>query len=68
MPPFDNRHGAFIGYYFEVVSALGTVGLSTGVTALLSPASRILIIGLMFLGRLGPLTIAYGAGPRKSAH
>jgi len=45
-------------YLFECVSALGTVGLSTGVTATLSHAGKLLITLLMFVGRLGPLTIS----------
>lgn len=40
---------------FEVASALGTVGLSTGITALLTPFGKFIIITLMFVGRLGPL-------------
>lgn len=43
---------------FEVVSAFGTVGLSTGITPELSFASRLLSIVLMYIGRLGPMTIA----------
>lgn len=43
---------------FEVFSAFGTVGLSTGITPHLSPAGKIVIIVLMFIGRLGPLTLA----------
>ncbi len=43
---------------FEVFSALGTVGLSLGMTDLLSPVGKLLIIFLMFVGRLGPLTLA----------
>lgn len=43
---------------FEVVSAVGTVGLSVGITSSLSVVSRILIILTMFIGRLGPLTVA----------
>ena len=43
---------------FEVVSAFGTVGLSTGITAGLSDASKLLSILIMYIGRLGPLTIA----------
>ena len=42
----------------EVFSALGTVGLTLGLTPLLSPAGRIVVIILMFIGRLGPLTLA----------
>ena len=47
----------FINLLFEVVSAFGTVGLSTGVTPVLTPIGRILIVLLMFIGRLGPLTL-----------
>ena len=43
---------------FEIVSAVATVGLSTGITGTLSVASKILTICIMFIGRLGPLTIA----------
>ena len=50
--------GVFLGYLFETVSALGTVGLSTGVTSMLLVPSRWLVAFLMFLGRLGPLTVA----------
>ncbi len=42
---------------FEVVSAFATVGLSTGITASLPPAGQIILMVLMFLGRLGPLTL-----------
>lgn len=48
----------FIDYFFETISALATVGLSTGITDDLSPASRLLVSLLMFFGRLGPLTLA----------
>ncbi len=42
---------------FEAISAVGTVGLSTGATALLSSSSQIIVIGLMILGRVGPPTL-----------
>jgi trk system potassium uptake protein len=42
---------------FEVLSALGTVGLSTGVTADLPAAGKVLLVALMFIGRLGALTV-----------
>ncbi len=42
---------------FEAVSAFGTVGLSTGITPRLATASKLLLVALMFIGRLGPLTI-----------
>ncbi|MEZ4386291.1 MAG: potassium transporter TrkG [Candidatus Krumholzibacteriia bacterium] len=44
---------------FEAVSALGTVGLSLGVTPQLSVGGKLVIIVLMFVGRLGVLTLAY---------
>jgi trk system potassium uptake protein TrkH len=49
---------AFIDLLFEIVSAAGTVGLSTGLTAELSKWGHIILIGSMFLGRVGPLTLA----------
>ena len=42
---------------FEAVSAFGTVGLSTGITYDLPPSAEMILVLLMFLGRLGPLTI-----------
>ncbi|GAA4949203.1 potassium transporter TrkG [Streptomonospora halophila] len=43
---------------FETVSAFGTVGLSTGITAELPTLGHLLITLLMFVGRLGPITLA----------
>lgn len=43
---------------FETVSAFGTVGLTAGLTFDLSPIGRVLIVILMFIGRIGPLTMA----------
>jgi len=43
--------------FFEVFSAVGTVGLSTGITPDLSAAGRVMIIAAMFIGRLGPLSL-----------
>lgn len=57
----------FIALMFEAVSALGTVGLSTGVTPRLTEASQLLLVVLMFVGRVGPLTIALLAGRRRGA-
>lgn len=43
---------------YEVVSAVGTVGLSTGITSSLCSGSKLVIIFLMYMGRIGPVTLA----------
>jgi Trk-type K+ transport system membrane component len=43
---------------FEVVSAFATVGLSTGITAQLPPTSQVVLMVLMFIGRVGSITVA----------
>ncbi|WP_231108020.1 TrkH family potassium uptake protein [Stutzerimonas stutzeri] len=43
---------------FEVISAFATVGLSTGITADLPPSGQLVIIALMFIGRVGTITLA----------
>ena len=48
----------FVDCLFEMVSAFGTVGLSTGISGALSVSSKVVTIIVMFMGRLGPLTIA----------
>lgn len=48
----------FAQLVFEAHSAFGTVGLSMGKTAELSPAGRLVITGLMFVGRVGPMSLA----------
>ncbi len=48
----------FMQLLFEVTSAFGTVGLSTGITPNLSDLSKVIISLIMFIGRLGPMTIA----------
>lgn len=53
---------------FETVSAFGTVGLSAGLTGDLTPVGRILITIMMFIGRLGPLTMAFALAMAKNEH
>lgn len=48
----------FLDYFFEAASAVGTVGLTLGLTPTLSAVGKIVIILCMFFGRLGPITIA----------
>jgi trk system potassium uptake protein len=55
--PHDESQGLFLDAAFETASALGTVGLSTGMTPRLSSPGRVIIILLMFIGRLGPISI-----------
>jgi trk system potassium uptake protein TrkH len=49
---------SFMQILFEVVSGFGTVGLSTGITPHLADSSKLLLCLTMFIGRLGPLTMA----------
>ncbi|MCA0957689.1 potassium transporter TrkH [Muricauda ruestringensis] len=51
---------------FEVASALGTVGLSTGITDNLTSTGKILVILLMFIGRVGVLTFGFALVKKKS--
>lgn len=48
----------FLRILFEVTSAFGTVGLSTGITPILSSFGKFLLMMTMFAGRVGPLTLA----------
>ncbi|MBB5134946.1 potassium uptake TrkH family protein [Thermocatellispora tengchongensis] len=50
---------------FEVVSAFATVGLSTGITADIPAAGQVLLVLLMFVGRIGPLTLGSALALRE---
>ncbi len=67
--PLPHRlvHGWFGDNLFEVISAFGTVGLSLGMTAHLHDFGKIVIILLMFIGRVGLLTLilTLARPPRK---
>ncbi|NIK66787.1 MULTISPECIES: TrkH family potassium uptake protein [unclassified Paenibacillus] len=56
----------FLTVMFEVTSAFGTTGLSMGLTPHLTEIGKILIIIVMFIGRMGPLTLAYTLVPNQS--
>lgn len=56
---------SFLSVLFETTSAFSTVGLSMGLTTQLTVIGKILICITMFIGRLGPLTLAYAIGPRQ---
>ena len=53
-----SSRGKFLEICFEVTSAFGTVGLSTGITPTLTVAGKLIITFIMFIGRLGPLVVA----------
>lgn len=55
----------FLEVIFESFSAFGTVGLSMGLTPLLSYSGKVLIILLMYVGRIGPLTITLAIASRR---
>lgn len=56
----------FQNILFETVSAFGTVGLTTGLTPNLSPTGKVAVTLLMYIGRLGPLTLALAMRTRQS--
>jgi trk system potassium uptake protein TrkH len=55
---------SFLSLLFEVTSAFGTVGLTLGITPFLSVLGKICIVLIMFVGRVGPLTLVVAVGSR----
>jgi len=55
---------SFLALIFEVISAFATVGLSLGITPFLSTLGKFCIILMMYLGRVGPLTLVLAVGSR----
>jgi trk system potassium uptake protein len=60
LTPHAQNGRLFLELLFEVVSAFGTVGLSTGITPTLSSTGKVILVLVMFTGRLGPLAIVLG--------
>ena len=56
----------FLDILFETTSAIGTVGLSRNVTPALSVVGKIIIICAMYIGRIGPITMALFFNAKKS--
>lgn len=64
----EHIYGAQPGFqelFFEAMSALATVGLSTGITPELSTPGKLILTAAMFFGRIGPLTAAYALQRRQ---
>jgi trk system potassium uptake protein TrkH len=63
----SHHRGRVLVHAFEAVSAFATVGLSLGATEGLTPAGKLVVIVVMFVGRLGPLTFVYALLKRARA-
>ncbi|WP_342478151.1 TrkH family potassium uptake protein [Paenibacillus sp. FSL H7-0350] len=59
------RHTDILALLFEATSAFGTVGMSMGLTPDLSPIGKCIIIVIMYIGRLGPLTLAFALAQKS---
>ena len=57
----------FLDILFDTTSAVATVGLSVGITPELTPFAKLMFCAAMFIGRLGPLTLAYALNKRRSS-
>lgn len=64
---FNHERFGFISLMFETMSAMGTVGLTTGITPSVSTAGKLVLCTAMFFGRLGPLTAVYALQRRQHA-
>ena len=62
------EHTGLIPAFYEVVSAVGTVGLTAGLTPVLTTAGKLVIIVLMYMGRLSPVTLALLFASRYKKH
>ena len=55
----------FLDTLYEMTSAIATVGLSRGLTGSLSPIGKLIVSLTMYLGRIGPITLALAFNSRK---
>ena len=60
------ENAPFLSIFFETVSAFGTVGFSLGLTSELSSIGKCLLMILMFIGRIGPLSLAFALSIKRS--
>jgi trk system potassium uptake protein TrkH len=59
------ENAPFLDILYEITSALGTVGLSRGFTPTLSVGGKLIIIAVMYIGRIGPITLVVALGINK---
>lgn len=62
------EHLPLLTCWFETGSAIGTAGLTLGITSSLGGVSKAILMFLMFFGRVGGLTLIYAAVPQSDAH
>ena len=65
---FARQDWLFMDLLFEIFSGFGTVGLSTGVTSTLSVAGKIIVIIVMFAGRVGLISVTLTQSPENLRH
>jgi trk system potassium uptake protein TrkH len=63
--PHELSRGLFLEFLFEVVSAFGTVGLSVGITPKLTVAGKLVLVMVMYIGRLGPVSIVFALAGKE---
>lgn len=62
---YTEKGASFISLFYETVSAFGTAGLTLGLTSELSSIGKVLIMFMMYLGRVGPLTVVLSITRKK---
>lgn len=62
----EGNRFSFLQVSFETVSAFATVGLSTGITPSMASLSKLILIAIMFIGRVGPITVATSLRVKQS--
>lgn len=62
---YTEKEVSFIALFYETVSAFGTAGLTLGLTSKLSSVGKVLIMIMMYLGRVGPLTVVLSITRKK---
>ena len=65
---FERQPDRFLDHMFEATSAFATVGVSTGITPDLTLPSRLLLVVVMFLGRVGPITLLLAMASNSDSH